>query len=212
MSEPGRYFAEASSSILTRVVGKRTRTSPVSHEPAPVSECVPPSGPLVGDAAPLGGPFTGLFTVEGEVHYYVSDGIYGAFNAIIYDGWLPEASPFRLVPGAGAGGAAWLAEPVTLRSVVAKASIFGPTCDSLDMVFHGLDECPDLEVGDWLLFPNAGAYTSAGACDFNGIPATAQGGVRSFYVRSMDLAASPEDKALSLIRSDKPPMQVQKNF
>lgn len=31
---------------------------------------------------------------------------------------------------------------------------------------------PEMRVGDWLLWPNFGAYTSVGACDFNGICAT----------------------------------------
>jgi ornithine decarboxylase len=47
------------------------------------------------------------------------------------------------------------------------STLWGPTCDSADVLYkdHML---PQLRNGDWLLFPNAGAYTHAGACDFNG--------------------------------------------
>lgn len=40
---------------------------------------------------------------------------------------------------------------------------------------------PELRNGDWLMFPNAGAYTVAGACDFNGINMTRP---KTFYVYS----------------------------
>lgn len=40
---------------------------------------------------------------------------------------------------------------------------------------------PQLRNGDWLMFPNSGAYTVAGACDFNGIEFTTP---NKFYVFS----------------------------
>jgi len=36
-------------------------------------------------------------------------------------------------------------------------------------------ELPQLRNGDWLMFTNSGAYTLAGACDFNGIEFTTVG-------------------------------------
>ena len=53
------------------------------------------------------------------------------------------------------------------EAVKFSSTLWGPTCDSADCVYkdHML---PQLRNGDWLLFPNAGAYTVAGACDFNG--------------------------------------------
>ena len=51
------------------------------------------------------------------------------------------------------------------------STLWGPTCDSADVVYkdHML---PQLRNGDWLAWPAAGAYTVAGACDFNGIEFT----------------------------------------
>jgi ornithine decarboxylase len=46
--------------------------------------------------------------------------------------------------------------------------VFGPTCDSYDTL--GKQLLPDdIEVGDWILLPNMGAYTNAGMVEFNGI-------------------------------------------
>lgn len=80
------------------------------------------------------------------------------------------------------------------------------------MVFHAAPHVPELEVGDWLFFPNAGAYTAAGATDFNGIPATDAAGIRRFYVESASSALTPEDGGLPIIFSPLPPMEVRRLF
>ena len=46
--------------------------------------------------------------------------------------------------------------------------VAGPTCDSHDVVSTD-QELPDLEVGELLLVPTMGAYTSASASGFNGL-------------------------------------------
>lgn len=48
-----------------------------------------------------------------------------------------------------------------------RATFAGPSCDSLDIMFRGKMTQP-LEVGDLLLVPVCGAYTSASATTFNG--------------------------------------------
>lgn len=111
---------------------------------------------------------------DGEVKkdYWITDGLYGSFNCIIYDGQNPE---YRVVRSP------LLPEPAPAsQQQLFKSTLWGPTCDSADCVYkdHVL---PELRNGDWLLFPNAGAYTVAGACDFNGIEFTAP---KKFYVYS----------------------------
>ena len=48
-----------------------------------------------------------------------------------------------------------------------EASFAGPSCDSLDIMFRGKLTVRQ-EVGDLLLVPSCGAYTSASATTFNG--------------------------------------------
>ena len=60
------------------------------------------------------------------------------------------------------------------------STVFGPTCDGLDTVLRDYD-LPEMDVGDWLMFPNMGAYTLCGASKFNGINAV---DVPTFYVYS----------------------------
>lgn len=119
---------------------------------------------------------------DGEVKkdYWITDGLYGSFNCIIYDGQNPE---YRVVRSP------LLPEPAA-QPPLFKSTLWGPTCDSADCVYkdHVL---PELRNGDWLLFPNAGAYTVAGACDFNGIEFTAP---RKFYVFSDSAVDLGEDQ------------------
>jgi ornithine decarboxylase len=108
--------------------------------------------------------------------------LYGSFNCMLYDGQRPVPYVVRspLLPplapplasaggdGEGDGAAAAAAE----QELLFASTLWGPTCDSVDYVYKGC-LLPDLRVGDWLLFPRAGAYTVAGACEFNGIAMTA---------------------------------------
>jgi len=84
--------------------------------------------------------------------YYVNDGVYGSFNNIMFDHALPVPRPLS-----GAEG----------KDELFKATVFGPTCDGLDTIIKGTP-LPDLEVGDWLVWPEMGAYTVAAASMFNG--------------------------------------------
>jgi ornithine decarboxylase len=133
IAEPGRYFAETAATLFCPVYGKRDRVIP---------------GPEGKND-------------EQQIHkdYFITDGLYGSFNCIIYDDQKPEFTITR--------------SPI-LPSVDAKAekkkflsTIWGPTCDSADCVYKDV-LLPELRNQDWLQFPRAGAYTVAGACDFNG--------------------------------------------
>ncbi|GLC44530.1 Mitochondrial 2-oxoadipate and 2-oxoglutarate transporter [Pleodorina starrii] len=127
IAEPGRYFAETSSTLFTPVIGTRDRV-----------------------------------VKDGSIHkdYWLTDGLYGSFNCIVYDGQNPEYRVIRspVQP-----------EPTDTRTYL--STLWGPTCDSADVVYKDV-ALPALRNGDWLLWPNAGAYTVAGACDFNGIEFT----------------------------------------
>lgn len=49
-------------------------------------------------------------------------------------------------------------------------SVAGPTCDSVDILVHDLMLPNDVQEGDFIYIPNAGAYTTAYASNFNGFP------------------------------------------
>jgi ornithine decarboxylase len=116
--------------------------------------------------------------------YWLTDGLYGSFNCILYDDQKPTAHVLRsplLPPAEGAAGAQLF-----------PSTLWGPTCDSADYIYKDV-MLPALRNGDWILWPNAGAYTVAGACDFNGIEFTCP---RKFFVCSESAVdAAADNKA-----------------
>lgn len=48
-----------------------------------------------------------------------------------------------------------------------NSSLWGSSCDGQDCIAEGL-ELPELQVNDWLIFENMGAYTIAASSSFNG--------------------------------------------
>ena len=88
---------------------------------------------------------------EGITWYFLDDGIYGAFSAK-----RPGHTDFQL-----------LAEnPCGLQA--SACVVAGPTCDGGDVLYYD-HPLPDLQLGDLVLVPTMGAYTSASACCFNGL-------------------------------------------
>jgi len=89
-----------------------------------------------------------------EIMYYLNDGVYGSFNCIIFDHW--DVHPKAL-----------LSSSELLFRQYYPSVVWGPTCDSMDCIKRDVI-LPEMEVGEWLYFPEMGAYTIAAASNFNG--------------------------------------------
>lgn len=95
--------------------------------------------------------------------YWLTDGLYGSFNCILYDGQKPQPHVLRsplLPPLAAAAPAA--AEGAEER--LFSSTLWGPTCDSADFIYKDV-QLPELRTGDWLMFPDAGACWVFVFCD-----------------------------------------------
>jgi len=95
-------------------------------------------------------------TPETYVDYYISDGIYGSFNNMFFDYASPSPVPLNKK-----------LENSSPTEQHHRSTLFGPTCDSLDLICKDVD-MPDLTIGDRIYFFHMGAYTSAAASSFNG--------------------------------------------
>ncbi|XP_006895053.1 PREDICTED: ornithine decarboxylase 2-like [Elephantulus edwardii] len=87
--------------------------------------------------------------------YYLNDGLYGSFRTFVRE-QLPRV-------------------PIVVKELSSEAPLFsctlyGPTCDSQDKISKEEVQLPELDVGDWLIFPYTGAYTSSMSSCFNGFP------------------------------------------
>jgi ornithine decarboxylase len=87
-----------------------------------------------------------------KIEYYISDGVYGSFNTVLFFHMLPGTSPL----------------PVRKCHSEKKydTTIWGPTCDSLDKVCTLT--MAELDIGDWLWFDDMGSYTTSTSTRFNG--------------------------------------------
>ncbi len=88
--------------------------------------------------------------------YTIDESLYGQFSSICFDQQIPL----------------WIRIPEKENEKPRKfggGTVFGRTCDSLDLIAKS-PSMEELEVGDWLWFPNMGGYTSVTASEFNGFP------------------------------------------
>ncbi len=88
---------------------------------------------------------------NGKHCYYIDDGVYHTFSGIIFDHCQYQLKAFR-------------------RGKTSVSTVFGPTCDALDVVSM-TDILPvNLDEGDLLYSENIGAYSVASSTTFNGFP------------------------------------------
>lgn len=86
--------------------------------------------------------------------YYANDGVYGAFNCILFDHQVVYPRVFR--------------SDAAPDATTFESSVWGPTCDSIDCIRENVT-LPELQVGDWIAWDNMGAYTICAASRFNGM-------------------------------------------
>ena len=92
---------------------------------------------------------------------YINDGVYGSFDELTLPGWTAHYqhkvwsldSKNRVVPVAG--------ESKPFR-------VYGPTCDTLDVLPYPLQLPESIAAGDFIVFEDMGAYSVAIRTAFNG--------------------------------------------
>jgi ornithine decarboxylase len=87
---------------------------------------------------------------DGKRCYYINDGVYHTYSGVIFDHCKYPIKAFGRAPAQ-------------------ISSVFGPTCDALDVVSFA-ENLPDLKRGDFVYSENIGAYSHASATHFNGFP------------------------------------------
>ncbi|KAJ5273448.1 hypothetical protein N7478_008573 [Penicillium angulare] len=93
---------------------------------------------------------------------YLNDGVYGNFSNIIFDHQHPTAQILLSAANPEQG------TPNSATSDSISYSIWGPTCDGIDVISERIDLPGLVNTGDWLYFEEMGAYTKCSATRFNG--------------------------------------------
>lgn len=117
----------------------------------PIRIIAEPGRGICGDTATLITRVLGKSVRNGTTWYIIDDGLYGSFSGQVFD-----HVEYAI-----------MAEDAERRGL-GPCIVAGPTCDSSDVVSRD-QMLPDLEIGELLLVPTMGAYTSASASTFNGL-------------------------------------------
>jgi len=88
---------------------------------------------------------------EGKLCYYINDGVYHTFSGVVFDHCHYHLKSFK-------------------RGPTQICSVFGPTCDALDVISMAEELPADLQRGDLLYSEQIGAYSHASSTYFNGFP------------------------------------------
>lgn len=185
IAEPGRYYVQKAYTLACNIIAKRDGRSDDEREETEQGEPDSRSGTKDDDDDD-----------KPQIMYYQNDGVYGAFNNTMFDHQSVEAKVLTLqrkfVYENSSGRPSQLHTPSMLppalhatttsssssssadslsrhRSTVRPCSIWGPTCDSIDLVVKLARLPEDLEVGDWLVYEDMGAYTICASSCFNGL-------------------------------------------
>ncbi|XP_072017907.1 LOW QUALITY PROTEIN: ornithine decarboxylase-like [Amphiura filiformis] len=140
IAEPGRFYVASAFTLAVNVTTKRVVARDLQTFKVPESEDLV-SNSVAPDRCE-----------EPAFMYYVNDGVYGSFNCLLYDHATVEPALLKerddCVP-------------------TFSTSIWGPSCDGLDRI---MEHCllPELEVGEWIVFQDMGAYTMCAGSEFNG--------------------------------------------
>jgi ornithine decarboxylase len=173
ISEPGRFYVSNAFCLAANVIARRVKMGDI------VSEAVPDDTDQPSVMC--------MFLLCSRPHTlclifyladYINDGVYGAFNCILFD--HQTVHPYVL----SLNGSFHVSASEPLRN----SSLWGPTCDSLDCISKCVALPSALQTGDWLGFDNMGAYTICAASQFNGFEISnviyTTGDVRGAEVRS----------------------------
>lgn len=101
---------------------------------------------------------------SGKTCYHMNDSVYHSFNCTLmddvsFDG--QEQFYSKIQDG-----------KIGQLSEIKGATIFGMTCDGMDVISKNLKVPVDAKVGDWFCFGGMGAYTHGSKSNFNGMTTT----------------------------------------
>jgi ornithine decarboxylase len=106
---------------------------------------------LVATAGTAVSTIIGRAVRDGKLCYYVDDGVYHTFSGVIFDHCQYHFRAFKKGP-------------------IQVCSVFGPTCDALDVISMTEQLPENLKLGELLYSQNIGAYSHASSTWFNGFP------------------------------------------
>lgn len=155
IGEPGRYYVQKAFTLACNIIAKRDSRSETVEEDGDAAAAAEEAKPAEKDDG-------------ATMMLYQNDGVYGAFNNIMFDHQTPTPRVLTLdrkfvySPYAAT-------ERHSDSTTMTNCSVWGPTCDSIDLITRTARLPRELQVGDWLVYEDMGAYTICASSTFNGL-------------------------------------------
>jgi ornithine decarboxylase len=196
IAEPGRYFVTSAFTLAVNIIARRVSSRDVSngsniHRDVSTTHRgdVSNGSNIHRDVSTTHrGDVSTCSNVHPSFVYYLSEGIYGAFNNILFDDAakvtlkplqsnVPKILKSDIIHSAALHSADHSADnhSVTSNSDTVfndpsnlfHSAVLGPTFSHMDVIFKDL-LLPQLQIGDWIVSERMGAYTSSAATVFGG--------------------------------------------
>ena len=146
IAEPGRYFVSEAFELATNIIARRAAREGTNSDEDLAND-------FEMDAEDEDG-------AQPAVMYYINDGVYGSFNGGMFDHQIFHPQVLSIADKDDADAP----EPV-----LEECSVWGPTCDSIDLIqAKAVLPTNRVQVGDWLRWERMGAYSVCAASQFNG--------------------------------------------
>jgi ornithine decarboxylase len=114
---------------------------------------------IVADCMTLLTSVVGSATRAGRPWHYLDDGVYGSYSNVLTEDVHPPILALSEF------------DDTAVRLPMESVTLAGPTCDSADVIARDYP-MPTLHVGDIVVSPMMGSYTTVTSSRFNGIPQT----------------------------------------
>ncbi len=106
---------------------------------------------MVATAGTVVSKIIGKAVRDSKLCYYIDDGVYHTYSGILFDHCHYKVESFK-------------------KGSAQICTVFGPTCDALDVISMSEELPATLNRGDLLFSRNIGAYSTASSTNFNGFP------------------------------------------
>lgn len=103
---------------------------------------------------------------NGKPCYHMNESLYHSFNCTLMDGVSFENSSDQFYSKIDSKK-----EPSAIFETK-NSTLFGMTCDGMDIITKSINVPIDCQVGDWMCFNGMGAYTHGCKSNFNGMTTT----------------------------------------
>jgi ornithine decarboxylase len=160
--------------------------------------CCEPGRILISSAGYCVLGIMGMNAKSSKKSVYIDDGIYGCFSGKFFDYKRYSFHGIRISGDA---------EPFSKKST--PYAVFGPTCDSIDIINEHCLLPSNIKECDILWAPNMGAYSVVTSSEFNGFPAAKTLLGNSLFNAFDDTIVHLPEKELSMLKVAEPTSHIK---